>query len=124
MGSILIEVKGIEKMSGEIGILVFDQANGFPSNEEKAVLRKVVPVSDIEMLIELDELPYGEYAIALVHDVNANQKLDKNFWGVPSEPFGFSNVNKVYFGPPKFEEAKTTLSSKQQTIAINLLEAF
>ncbi|MEX2379879.1 MAG: DUF2141 domain-containing protein [Vicingaceae bacterium] len=123
-GSIAIELRGIQELSGEIGILVFDQANGFPSGEEKAILRKVVAVNASEMLIELDELPYGEYAIALVHDVNANQKLDKNFLGVPSEPFGFSKVEKVYFGPPKFEEAKIKLSSKQQTIAINLLAVF
>jgi uncharacterized protein (DUF2141 family) len=103
---------------------VFDQAKGFPSSEEKAIMRKVVPVNSSKMIIELDELPYGEYAIALVHDVNANKKLDKNFWGVPSEPFGFSNVKKVYFGPPRFEDAKTKLSQSKQTIQIKLLEVF
>lgn len=123
-GNIAVEVKGIQKLSGVIGILVFDQAKGFPSSEEKAIMQKVVPVNSSKMVIQLDELPYGEYAIALVHDVNANKKLDKNFWGVPSEPFGFSNVEKVYFGPPKFEESKTRLSAKQQTISIKLLEVF
>lgn len=123
-GSIAVELSGIQKVSGEIGILVFDQSNGFPSDKKTAILQKVVPVSGINMLIELDELPYGEYAIALVHDVNANKKLDKNFWGIPSEPFGFSNVDKVYFGPPKFEEAKTKLFAKQQRISIKLIDAF
>jgi uncharacterized protein (DUF2141 family) len=123
-GSITLDVRGIQKLSGEIGILVFDQAKGFPSSEEKAIMRKVVPVNSSKMIIELDELPYGEYAIALVHDVNANKKLDKNFWGVPSEPFGFSNVKKVYFGPPRFEDAKTKLSQSKQTIQIKLLEVF
>lgn len=123
-GSISIDVEGIKEVKGEIGILVFNQAKGFPSDEKKAILKKVVQVNSKRMNIELDPLPYGKYAISIVHDVNANEKLDKNIFGVPAEPFGFSNVDKVYFGPPKFEEAQTMLSAQKQNIIIRLIEAF
>lgn len=45
------------------------------------------------------------FAIGAHHDRNANEKLDKNALGMPTEPYGFSNNPKRGFGPPSYEEA-------------------
>ena len=37
------------------------------------------------------DLPAGVYAVSVFHDENMNQKLDKNFVGVPKEEYGASN---------------------------------
>lgn len=50
------------------------------------------------------ELPPGTYAIAVIQDLNDNQKLDKTFIGMPKEPFGFSTNPKIRFGPPGFDD--------------------
>lgn len=47
----------------------------------------------------------GRYAIALLHDENANGKADRAALMIPTEGFGFSRDAKVRFGPPKFREA-------------------
>ena len=61
----------------------------------------------------LADLPYGEnYTIAIFHDVNDNGKMDKNFVGVPKEPYGFSNNARSKWGPPKYEIAKFELNQK------------
>ena len=50
----------------------------------------------------------GDYAIAVIHDENANAKLD-TFAGIPKEGVGFSRNPKFTFGPPRFAAARFTL---------------
>ena len=54
-------------------------------------------------------LPYGEYAVTLFVDFNGNQKLDKNFLGIPKEQYGFSNNVMGRMSPPTFDQAKFTI---------------
>ena len=70
-------------------------------------------------LLSFTNLEQGEYAIAVFHDANANQKLDKNFLGIPKEALGFSIGKMKAFGPPTFEECKFVLD-ENKTIKIEL----
>ncbi|MBT5574281.1 MAG: DUF2141 domain-containing protein [Alphaproteobacteria bacterium] len=56
------------------------------------------------------ELPDGIYAIGVYLDVNFNNKLDKNFFGIPSEPYGFSNNAKAFLRSPSFEKASFVIA--------------
>jgi uncharacterized protein (DUF2141 family) len=67
------------------------------------------------------DLPAGVYAVSVFHDENMNQKLDKNFVGVPKEGYGASNNPKKKMGPPSFEEAKFQLSGTEQSLEIKLM---
>lgn len=59
----------------------------------------------------------GAYAIAVFHDTNGNGKLDRNFIGLPSEPYGFSNdVGRR--GPPNFDAARIVVKDPSTTIVI------
>ena len=51
-------------------------------------------------------LSRGEYAISLFVDSNGNKKLDKNFFGIPKEQYGFSNNVMGRMSPPTFDQAK------------------
>jgi uncharacterized protein (DUF2141 family) len=51
-------------------------------------------------------LPHGEYAISLFVDSNGNKKIDKNFFGIPKEQYGFSNNVMGRMAAPSFEQAK------------------
>lgn len=62
----------------------------------------------------------GEYAVSVYQDSNGNNKLDTNFLGIPSEPYGISREAKGFMGPPKFEDAKFILSDKQEKIVIKI----
>lgn len=57
-------------------------------------------------------------AIAAYHDANANEVLDRNAIGIPSERYGFSNNARGVTGPPTFEEATIELSGEQIDISI------
>lgn len=59
----------------------------------------------------------GSYAIAVFHDVNGNGELDRNFIGLPSEPYGFSNdVGRR--GPPNFDAARIVVREPATTVVI------
>ncbi len=47
----------------------------------------------------------GQFAMSAYHDENANQKFDKNAFGLPAEPWGLSNNPKVRLAPPPVEKA-------------------
>ena len=71
------------------------------------------------MKIRFEEIPAGEYAISIFHDENKDTKLNKNFFGIPTEDYGFSNNPKIRFGPPSFKECAIKVNS-DQLITINL----
>ena len=103
--TLLIEISNIKKAKGSIKIAVYDHKDRFLGDE--LLLGKSIEVTNSgSMIIPLEELPHGTYAISLYHDKNNNDKLDTNFIGIPNEPYGFSNNARGTFGPPKFEKAK------------------
>ncbi len=67
------------------------------------------------------EIPYGDYAIALTHDLNGNGKLDKNFFGVPKEPYGFSQNFHPKLSSPDFDDCKISFTTPNQAITIKLI---
>ncbi len=120
--SFKLTVEGISSIQGNLGILVFDSELGFPSNSEKAILNLKVEVDADRMEIDLGKLPPGNYAFAILHDKNSNKIMDKSVLGIPKEPFGFSNTDKITFGPPSFQEAKIQLDELNTKTTIKLLE--
>jgi len=52
--------------------------------------------------------------VALVHDVNMNHKVDKNWLGKPKEQWGMSNNPHATLKAPAFNAAKFTLSGDQE----------
>lgn len=67
--------------------------------------RTVVDITDPRTTTMVTPPKSGRYAIFVVHDKNANGKMDKNFLGIPKEPVGMSrNPTQSKFGPPKFSD--------------------
>lgn len=61
----------------------------------------------------------GEYGIKAFHDVNGNGRLDTNPFGMPTEPFAFSNNAVGNMGPAGWDRARFTVEGETaQTISI------
>jgi uncharacterized protein (DUF2141 family) len=63
----------------------------------------------------------GQYAVIVFDDENSNGRLDKTFWGVPTEPHGFSNDARGILGPPRFDDAAITLDGSDKAVDITLI---
>jgi len=61
----------------------------------------------------------GTYAVALVHDENANGKMDMRLF-LPREGFGFSRNPKIGMGPPKFKSAQFTVGADDTHYAVRM----
>lgn len=117
---LIVEVNNIKNLSGKPVIVgVFDK-NGFPT-VGKAKYEKSIKANSNKILFEF-EIPDGDYAIAVSHDLNANGKLDMNFLGIPKEPYGFSNNYKPSLSAPKFEDCRFTLSGSEKKLTISLID--
>jgi uncharacterized protein (DUF2141 family) len=121
-GVLEIKITNIEKGSGTIYIGVLDSAeNWLKSDVESKAFRDVTQAvtSTDDLLVSVEGLPPGTYAISLFQDLDANAELDTNFIGYPKEPFGFS-APMGKFGPPKFEEAAVEFSGEDTRVEVTL----
>lgn len=108
--TLTVTINNIEE-AGEIHVAVYDSAEAFEADRgEKGGAAPGMAEGTIAMVepgstTYVYELPPGTYAIGIFHDVNLNNKMDNNFFGIPKEQFGFSNNARAFFGPPDFKEA-------------------
>ncbi|HXX68370.1 MAG TPA: DUF2141 domain-containing protein [Polyangiaceae bacterium] len=72
-------------------------------------VEKRVPITAGTTQCSFENVSAGTYAISVMHDENDNQKLDKNFFGVPTEGYGVSNNHTHAMSSPTWEESKFTV---------------
>ena len=111
--------------AGEIHIAIYDSKDAFEQDRGEQgrpapgiVDGVVVPVGQGSFSHTFD-LPSGNYAVGIFHDVNGNNRLDTNLFGVPKEQYGFSNDASGRFGPPSFDDAAISVTKDARYI-VNL----
>lgn len=110
----------IKQAQGQLMIAVYDKSEDYMV-ENKVRSKRVVPVTAKGTITCLfPELGPGTYAISCFHDLNSNGKLDTNFLGIPSEPYGASNNARPKFRAPNWEETRFELKKEGTTISIRL----
>lgn len=114
--TLTIEVDGFDNDKGQLVLGVCNKKENFL---KEYAYGDVVKIKNKKATVVIKNLPSGDYAISLFHDVNSNNILDKNMFGIPSEDYGFSNNAKGTFGPPKYDDAKFNLI-ENKVIKINL----
>ncbi|GLR17763.1 DUF2141 domain-containing protein [Portibacter lacus] len=112
--NIVVHVTNIENMEGEILVGIYDSKKTF-RKIKKVFKYAIQPVENGQEVIVIEDVPSGQYAIALFQDVNGNRKFDTNFMGVPKEPFGFSTNYVVKRRAPKFNEVLFEHGGNQDT---------
>ena len=122
--SVTVEVRNIEK-TGEMHLAIYNDAdvfendNGEKGGAAKGIIDGVIEEVGTGTATYTFELPNGTYAIGIFIDANYNNEMDRNFFGVPKEQYGFSNDAKGSFGPPSFKDASFTVSGDMK-LDINL----
>jgi uncharacterized protein (DUF2141 family) len=115
-----VHVAGFRNNRGTAGGVVFSSAAGWPQDRTKAIVQGGFPIAD-QRAEEVFQVPRGRYAVVAIHDENSNMKLDRNFFGIPKEGFGFSNNPKVFLAAPSFQAASVPVSCPATRIEIRLI---
>jgi uncharacterized protein (DUF2141 family) len=112
-----IHVDDVKAAGGTIQVALYNSADTFMKTV--AGLCKTAAAGRANMVV-LKDLPAGEYAFALFHDANSNEKLDKNMFGIPTEDYAFSNNALGKMGPPTYDSARFTLPAAGATVRVSL----
>ena len=114
-----IEVNGIEDIKGNLRIGIFNSQTDFPE-DEAASFNQDIPVRGKRQTVVFSDLPKGYYAVAVYHDENRDQELSTNFFGMPTEDYGFSNNARATFSAPDYSDCKFYFDGIDKTVSIDL----
>ena len=114
--SVVVKITGLRSEKGQVKIAVFNSSETWLG--EHPVYNSTIDVESQVVTWKINDVPYGDYGIAVFHDENRNGKMDKNFLGIPQEAYGFSNNMRVTLGPPKWDKSKFVV--KGSTIEVSI----
>ncbi len=118
-GTLRVEISEIDEIKGLMSIGLYSNEEGFP-DKGKEYKGAEVEITGQITVHTFKDIPFGTYAIAIFHDINSNGKLDKNFLGIPTEGYAFSNNLFGAFGsPPGFKDALFEVSGNR-TVKIKM----
>ena len=117
--TVTVTVADVRNARGQLRVGVFDRDNGFPRSRDGAILWRSIPAGADEKVVAID-LPPGDYAVVVLHDENANKKLDTNFIGVPKEGYGVTNNPKPTLRAATFKEARMTLPAEGKRVTVSI----
>lgn len=99
-----VSVTGLRSTKGQLLVCLTTKASAFPDcSKDKGSVRMAVKAADAARF-DIHAPANGTYAIAVVHDENGNNKMDKAIF-LPREGFGFSRNPAIAMGPPSFKSA-------------------
>ncbi|MEW6492463.1 MAG: DUF2141 domain-containing protein [Cyanobacteriota bacterium] len=126
-GNLTVEVQGLRNQQGKICFKIFNGSQGFPNNNDRAVRRECVVIAeslpedpDQPLTTTFENLESGTYAIALYHDSNGDEQLNRDGLGIPAEGYGFSNNAPAVTGPPNYADAAFVLIGSDSTVQIQM----
>lgn len=106
-GRLIVEMSGFRNSQGVARVWLFASAEGFPDVEKGALASAQGEIRDGRCEVTFPQLPFGAYAVSVLHDEDGDNRMAANLFGMPQEGFGLSNgLGSRRFGPPDFAEAR------------------
>lgn len=115
--SLKVEVQNIRVLKGAIYITLYRPGKDFPGGNSIDDKKITVGGKSVQALFSVEP---GDYAIAVYHDQNGNGKMDTRLFGIPKEPYGFSNNVRPVMSAPKFSACKFNVGDGGRAISIAL----
>ncbi|NLM00575.1 MAG: DUF2141 domain-containing protein [Treponema sp.] len=109
-----IKIQNVIVNDGTIYVSVFYSEQGFKNKKADMVF----PIDPTNSIIHHKlTLAKGEYGISIHQDVNGNEEMDYGLFGIPKEPYGFSNM-KGKVPPKNFDTLKIIMDNSNKEIVI------
>jgi len=106
-GRLTVDMAGFRNSQGVARVWLFASAEGFPDEEKGALASAQGDIRDGRCVVTFPHLPFGAYAVSVLHDEDGDNRMSANLFGLPREGFGLSNgLGSRRFGPPDFAEAR------------------
>ena len=115
-GALRVVLRGVDAARGRAALALFGDEAAFAADRPLRSVRLAPGVA----AWEVEGLPAGTYAVKAYQDLDDDGRLDKGAFGVPAEPYGFSNGARGTFGPPDFAEASFAFDGTRGAITLDL----
>jgi uncharacterized protein (DUF2141 family) len=124
VSNLTVEIDGLKNRDGQVCLSVFSSSRGFPNQDKEAIQSQCTSIADLPVRVTFKDLRPGNYAVAVLHDANADNKANRNFFGVPTEGFGFSRNPAIRTRAPKFGESVFLVAGVNTDVQIQLQYLF
>lgn len=103
--------------TGAVMVALYDSEAAW--SDGAPVRRARLDVAAGQRTATFDDLPAGDYGMKAFHDVNGDGTMNTNPFGMPTEPYAFSNNAVGNMGPARWGQARFTVpGTVAQTIVI------
>ncbi|MFT4602225.1 MAG: hypothetical protein ACI857_002411 [Arenicella sp.] len=114
-----VEFSNFRSHDGKLFIFIYNYENQYPDNPFKHYVVDKSMVRNSRLLVNINDLAKGKYAISILDDENNNEDLDR-FFGIPTEGYGFSNNVKPMLSMPNYEDLLFDLNQKWLKLDLQL----
>ena len=119
--TVTLVIDGIEVGKGVVHVGFCDKG---PLDECREYAAEQPATTDA-MAFRFEDIPPGAYAFVGYQDINSNNEFDKNFVGMPKEPFALSNgAGDKLFPPPAYEDLAVPVVDGQDNVINVSLQRF
>lgn len=102
--TLTVTFQGLKQKTGAVLFTVVNSETAYDGKAPVAA-QAILKVSGDTAVRTFTGLAPGRYAIKAFHDLDGDGKMSTNPFGVPTEPFAFSNNAPIMMGPPKWDAA-------------------
>ena len=114
--TLTIEVASFENTKGVLRVCVTDQKDDFLKS---CAFAKIVTVEDDTVSLKIENIEKGNYAVSVYLDEYNSGILETGgVFGIPLEPYGFSNNPNMTFGPSYKKSVFKMASDKNISIKL------
>jgi uncharacterized protein (DUF2141 family) len=116
---IIVTIDGLKSAQGNIFVGLYASPAKFLQGNQSDAQRKV-RASTGPITVVFDNLQPGTYAVGAFHDENANDHLDTNMLGLPTEGYALSNGVRAVMAKPTFQQAAFTVGNGDKPVALHI----
>ena len=115
-----LKVSNVDESTGMIWVGIYTGEDNFLI-KEKARLVGVNVDREGDVYIDLEDMEVGKaYSLAIFHDIDNDGEMNRNWLGLPSEPWAFSGPAITRLRLPTFDETKFTVSKEMMQTTLRL----
>jgi uncharacterized protein (DUF2141 family) len=115
-----VSVPGVRKVAGNVTFTLYGPRPEAFLARGGRLARLRVPLTSHAATACFSVSAPGTYAIAVYHDENNDHDFNRNFLGIPTEGYGFSNDAPTLAGLPSFDSVRFTVPAQGASLQVHL----
>jgi uncharacterized protein (DUF2141 family) len=123
-GKVIAVIENLKNDKGVCRVCLFNNANAFIGESGKPYKCVITAINNKKSVAVIENVTPGNYALFVFHDANNNNKIDKNFLGMPKEGYGASKNILPFAAAPRYEENTFTVANNTVDLNVEIRNLF